>query len=493
MISAFSNALSLITQPSILLYIFIGAAVGYFVGMLPGLTGSVGMALLLPITYGLDPYAAFALLGGVMGSSAFGGSIPAILMNTPGQPMNAATAFDGYPMAKQGKAKEALGAAAFASLFGSLFGLVTLLLLIPVLKPIVLLLGPPEWFLLSVFGLTLIANISEGSLICGLLAGSFGLMLSFHGSNAVTGSVRYNFGTTYLMDGISFLPALMGLFAVAEMISLATESKTIAKEGILIGGSIKEGFLDVFRHFKTLLQSSIIGVFVGAVPGVGGTVANFIAYVRAKQISKHPETFGKGNVEGIIASEASNDAKDGGALMPLLALGIPGSTSTAILLGALTLHGIVPGAQMLNEKLDLTLLLVLTLVIANILTSTIGLACSTFMARLTTIPTKVLAPAVILLTLVGSYGTRKSIYDSFIVVIFGLLGYLMKKVDFPRIPIVLGLVLGPIAESSFHTSLQFTGYNYSVFFTRPICLLLFTAIVLSIGIPVFKSIRENRI
>ena len=211
MLGALSDALLIVAQVHILLFIFLGATVGYIVGMLPGLTGSVGMALLLPLTYGMSPYEAFALLGGVMGSSAFGGSIPAILMNTPGQPMNACTAFDGYPMAKQGKAKEALGAAAFSSLFGAIFGLVVLLLFIPILKPVVLLLGPPEWFLLAVFGLTLIAGISEGSMLSGLLAGALGLLLSFHGSNAVTGSVRYNFGTTYLMDGISFLPALMGL------------------------------------------------------------------------------------------------------------------------------------------------------------------------------------------------------------------------------------------------------------------------------------------
>lgn len=329
-------------------------------------------------------------------------------------------------------------------------------------------------------------------MLSGLLAGVFGLMLSFHGSNAVTGSIRYSFGTTYLMDGISFLPALMGLFAVAEMISLATESKTIAKGGILVGGSALDGLKDVFRHKKVLLHSSVIGVLVGAVPGVGGTVANFIAYVHAQQISKHPETFGKGNVEGIIASEASNDAKDGGALMPLLALGIPGSTSTAILLGALTLHGIVPGNAMLNENLDLTFVLIFTLVLANILTSTLGLACSAYMARLTTIPTKILAPVVIMITMVGAFGTRKTVYDIFILAIFGVLGYLMKKVNFPRIPIVLGLVLGPIAESSFHTSMQFSGYNASVFFTRPICILLEVAILAVLVSPALKKFARRK-
>lgn len=492
MLHAFVDAISIIATPGVFFYIILGAAVGYVVGMLPGLTGSVGMAILLPITYGLNPFAAFALLGGVMGSSAFGGSVPAILMNTPGQPMNAATAFDGYPLAKQGKAKQALGAAAFSSLFGAIFGLVVLVVMIPFLKPIVLLLGPPEWFLLAIFGLTLIASISEGSMLRGLLAGAFGLLLSFHGSNAVTGGTRYNFGTVYLLDGVSFLPVLMGLFAIAEMIYLATQEKTIAKGGVLVGGSIKEGFLSVFRHKKVFFQSSLIGVLVGAVPGVGGTVANFIAYVRAKQSSKDPDSFGKGNIEGVIASEASNDAKDGGALMPLLALGIPGSTSTAILLGALTMHGIVPGSAMLNENLNLTFVLVLTLVVANVFTSTIGLLASTQMAKLTAIPTKVLAPIVIIFTLVGSFGTRKEILDVMMAAGFGILGYLMKKVDFPRIPIVLGLVLGPIAESSFHTSLQFSNYNYSVFFTRPICILLILGIIASFTVPAIRQRKGKK-
>ena len=492
MATAFIDALSIIFTSNVFFYILIGAAVGYVVGMLPGLTGSVGMAILLPVTYGLDPFAAFALLGGVMGSSAFGGSVPAILMNTPGQPMNAATAFDGYPLAKQGRAKEALGAAAFSSLFGAIFGLIVLIILIPVLRPVVLLLGPPEWFLLALFGLTLIASISEGSMLKGLLAGALGLMLSFHGSNAVTGGVRYNFSTAYLLDGISFLPVLMGLFAISEMIFLATEAKTIAKGGILIGGSIKEGLFAIFRHKKTFFQSALIGSIVGAVPGVGGTVANFISYARAKQTSKHPETFGKGNIEGVIASEASNDAKDGGALMPLLALGIPGSTSTAILLGALTMHGIVPGRAMLNENLNLTFVLIITLVVANIFTSTIGLLASTQMAKITSIPTKFLAPIVIIFTLVGSFGTRREIFDVFMAAGFGVLGYLMKKTNFPRIPIVLGLVLGPIAESSFHTSMQFSDYNYAIFLTRPICILLIAGIIASFLFPLIKRKRVKR-
>ncbi|MGH0054589.1 MAG: tripartite tricarboxylate transporter permease, partial [Sphaerochaetaceae bacterium] len=420
-------------------------------------------------------------------SSAFGGSVPAILMNTPGQPMSACTAFDGYPMAKQGKAKEALGAAAFSSFFGALFGVIILVLCLPIIKPMVLLLGPPEWFFLALFGLTLIAGISERSMLTGLIAGIFGLMLSFHGANTVTGGIRYNFNTVYLLDGISFLPVLMGLFAIAEMIYLATEAHSISENEVEIKGSIKEGLFAIFRHKKVFFQSSIIGVIVGAVPGVGGTVANFIAYVRAKQISKHPETFGKGNIEGIIASEASNDAKDGGALMPLLALGIPGSTSTAILLGALTMHGIVPGAAMLNENLNLTFVLIFTLVIANIITSTIGLAASTQMAKITKVPTKILAPIVIIFTLVGSYGTQKEIMDVVMAAGFGVIGYVMKKTNFPRIPIVLGLVLGPIAESSFHTSMQFSNYNYSIFFTRPICIILMLAILASFIVPVIKS------
>ncbi len=492
MVDAFIAALGIIIDAKMILYLLLGTFTGYVVGFLPGLTGSVGMALLLPATYGIDPFFAFALLGGVMGSSAIGGSVPAILINTPGQPMNAATSFDGYPMAKQGRAREALGAAAMASLVGAVLGLILLVAFIPFAAPIVLALGPAEWFLLSVLGLTLIASVSEESMLNGLIAGVLGLMLSFHGSNSVTGGIRYGFGITYLWDGIKFLPALMGVFAIAEMISLATESSSVSERGDLSKGSVWTGIRAVFTNWKIAVQSSVIGVFIGAIPGVGGTVANFLAYSKARQSSKDPQSFGKGNVQGVIASEASNDAKDGGALMPLLALGIPGSTSTAVLLGALTLHGIIPGQAMLTEHLDLTFVLILARVMGGIIAASMGLFISTKMAKLTLLPTYILAPVVVLFIMIGAYGASLIVYDMFLTIGFGLLGYAMKKLDFPRIPLILGLILGPIAESSFHTAMQFSGYSVSIFITRPICVILLVLIVLSVVMPQWQAYKKRK-
>jgi len=490
LLKAASEGLIVILSWPIIMYVFIGTAFGYLFGLLPGLSGAIGMAVLLPITFGMKPEMAFALLGGVMGAAAFGGSIPAILINTPGAPVNAATCFDGFPLACQGRAREALGAAATASCLGALFGVVILIAVIPVMRQIVLALGPPEWFLLALLGLTIISSVSKGSLINGLIAGCFGLMLSFHGVNPVTGGHRYTFGTLYLWDGIQLVPVLIGIFAIAEMLNLSTKHHTISASGALTGGSIIEGIKAVLKHWSTFLRSSVIGLFIGAVPGVGGSVATFVSYSYAKQTSKDPDSFGKGNIEGVIASEAANDAKDGGALMPLLSLGIPGSAGTAVLLGALMIHGLTPGREMLTVRLTLTFTLIWTLIISNILTSTLGLLLARGLAKLTVIPTRVLAPVVFTLCIVGSYATRYNFNDTLVAVIFGLLGYVMLQLRFPRVPIILGLVLGPMAEQSFHLSLQISGYSYSIFFVRPISLLFIILIIISLILPYWRSKKK---
>lgn len=483
-----SNVLS---WPAII-YVLGGTLFGHIFGLLPGLSGAIGMALILPVTFGMEPAIAFAFLGGIMGAAPFGGSIPAILINTPGAPINAATCFDGFPLAVQGRAKEAIGAAATASCLGSIFGVIVLIFTIPIMRQIVLLLGPPEWFLLALLGLTIISSVSKGSMVNGLIAGCIGLMLSFFGVNPVTGGCRYTFGMLYLWDGIKIVPVLIGLFAIAEMINFSTRhNPTISVSGVLTGGSTMDGIKAVFRHYRTFLFSSVIGLFIGAVPGVGGTVATFTAYSYAKQTSKNPDSFGKGNIEGVIAAEAANDSKDAGALMPLLTLGIPGSVGTAILLGALLLHGLNPGKEMLTTNLPITFTLIWTLVISNILTSAIGIFFAGGLAKLTIIPTRILAPIIFVFCMVGSYSTRYNFNDSLLAVIFGILGYVMLKLHFPRVPIILGLVLGPLAEQSFHLSLQISG-TYSIFFVRPISLLLIILIIISIVLPYWYSISNRK-
>ena len=332
-------------------FLFAGVVVGLIFGVVPGIGGTTAIALLMPLTLGMDPRNAMMLMGGIMGAVSAGGSITSILINTPGGAPNAATCFDGYPMAQQGKAGAAIGAAAAASTLGGLFGIVLLVAVIPVLKEIVLLFGPPEFFMLALMGLAAVALSTGGQFLRGLIAGGIGLMLSFVGYSGVTGTVRFTGGSEYLWDGISLIPALTGLFAITEMIALSVAGGTISKDATATRVTgVMEGVWACFTHWKTLLQGSAIGTVIGAVPGLGGTVAAFLSYTAAMQISKSPETFGKGNIEGVIGPEAANNSKDGGSLIPTLAFGIPGSAEMAVFLGVLVLIGVEPGPLLLIQN-----------------------------------------------------------------------------------------------------------------------------------------------
>lgn len=491
MLSALFQGISNVFSWPTILFLFAGSILGQIFGVLPGLTGSVAMALLISFTFGMTPEQAMALLGGAMGAATFGGSITAILFNTPGTPNNTATCLDGYPLAQQGKAGVALGAGATASALGAIFGLVVLMAVIPVMRQIVLAFGPPEFFLLAIFGLTLIAAISEGSFLNGLIAGALGLLISTIGLSPVAIDKRFTFGTLYLWDGIKLIPALIGLFAIAEMINLLVNAKTISRSGTLVRGGIFEGIQSVFRNFFLFLRCSAIGTFIGAIPGVGGSVSNFVAYTHAVQTEKNGN-FGKGDVRGVIASEASNDAKDGGALIPALSLGIPGCPTSAMILGGLLIHGIFPGKDLMVNNLPLVFTLIVTLAISNIITSTVGLLLGNQLTKITTMPTTILAPIILVLTSVGAFAYQKSMGDVLVAIGFGLLGYIMIKVDFSRIPVVIALVLGPLAEPSFHTSLDISRGSYAIFFTRPFSLILIILIMLGIGFPFIQRYRKNK-
>jgi len=491
MLSALFQGISNVFSWPTILFLLAGSALGQIFGILPGLTGSVAMALLISFTFGMTPEQAMALLGGAMGAATFGGSITAILFNTPGTPNNTATCLDGYPLSQQGKAGLALGAGATASALGALVGLIVLMAIIPVMRQVVLAFGPPEFFLLAIFGLTLIAAISEGSFLNGLIAGAFGLLISTIGLSPVAIDKRFTFGTLYLWDGIKLIPALIGLFAIAEMINLLVNAKTISRSGTLIKGGVLEGVKSVFKNFFLFLRCSAIGTFIGAVPGVGGSVSNFVAYTHAVQTEKNGN-FGKGDVRGVIASESSNDAKDGGALIPALSLGIPGCPTAAMILGGLLIHGIFPGKDLMVDNLPLVFTLIVTLALSNIFTSTVGLLLGNQLIRITTMPTTVLAPIILVLTTVGAFAYQKSMGDVLVAIGFGLLGYLMIKIDFSRIPVVIALVLGPIAEPAFHTSLDISRGSYTIFFTRPFSLILIVLIILGIGFPFIQTHRKRK-
>ena len=334
----------------ILFKLFLGVIIGLIFGITPGLGGVVALAVLLSLTYRMTEISAFAFLIGAASAAAFGGSISAILLNVPGTSQNVATCLDGYPMTRKGEGARALAISATASALGGFIGGIVLLFMIPVARKVVMAFAPPEYFMLCFLGLTAIASVSGKSLVRGLISGSIGVLLSFIGYDPVTGILRFTFGNLYLYDGISVVTILIGLFAIPEMLGLMVEGKTIAKTSfskISLSKQIWAGIRDVFKHFNLFLRSSISGVLIGMMPGVGGATSNVIAYSQAVQTSKHPEKFGTGIPEGVIASEAANNATFGGALIPTVAFGIPGSEMCVVLLGAFMLHGLVPGPQLM--------------------------------------------------------------------------------------------------------------------------------------------------
>lgn len=491
---AFAIALETVTDPVNFMLIVLGVLLGMLMGILPGLGGTVTLALLIPLTFGMDPLVAFMLLTAALGGTNFGGSITSILINTPGSSPNAATLLDGYPMARQGRAGEAIGASAAASAFGALFGIIILTASVPVMIQIILLFGPPEVFWLGIWGLTVIAVVVKGGVISGLVAAGFGILFSIHGVNRMTATVRWDYGLTFMRDGMPLVPALIGLFAVAEMIKLVSQGGTIAEdEGqARVTGGQWTGIRSVYVHKWLFFRSAFIGAVIGVIPGVGGAAANYIAYFQAVQTSSDPEKYGTGDVRGVIAPEASNDAKDGTGFLPTLGLGIPGSASMAILLGAFVLHGIQPGPLLFRDHLDIVTTIILALLISNFLTSTIGVVTANQLIRVTRVDVRLLAPAVLAIAFFGTYALNNNIFQVFIAMVFGLLGFFMIKAEMSRIPMILGIVLGSIVERNFFRSLQVSRGDYSIFVRSEVAIFLILLVVASLFLPWIRAAIRNR-
>ncbi|MEW6671925.1 MAG: tripartite tricarboxylate transporter permease [Thermodesulfobacteriota bacterium] len=463
-----------------MLYASIGATVGYVFGFLPGLGASVAVSLIIPITYGMTPMYAMIMLAGVLGGISFGGSITSIVINTPGEGANAATCLDGYAMAQQGRAGEALGASAASGFLGHALGIIVLIAIIPAMQKLVLFFGPPEWFALGVGGLCLIAAVSGGSLLGGIISGAAGLLLSMHGVNPVVGSPRFTFGQMWLWDGVPLLCLIIGIMALAEMIVLFTEQESISKSGTVNMGGVWSGVRETLKRLPLVVLAGMQGVVIGAIPGVGGNVSSWIAYAQAKAMSKHPETFGKGNIEGVIGPESANDSVQAGALMPLLSLGIPGSPSTAVLLGGLIMHGLNPGQEMLQQNLDVVFALTTAHLFGSLVTVTIGLWAAKYFAYVTTISSRILVPMVSVLCLMGTYATRGRVSDIAMTIIFTVVGYAMIKCNIPRVPMILGLILGPLVERSYQVCMQLSDGSLSIFLTRPITVVFLSLIPVSL-------------
>ena len=470
-------------------FMLLGVVIGLTVGILPGVGGTFSLAVLIPFTFTMDPASAFALLLGAHAPSYTGGCITTILLNTPGDAPNAATLFDGFPMTKKGEAGRALGAALTASAIGGTLGGFYLIMLIPVMRPVVLSFAPPEFFMLAVLGITFIAAISGKSLLKGMIAGGIGLLLGMVGLDMSTSAERFTFGSLFLWDGIHLVPVTLGLFAVAEMMELAVKGGSITEKLAEsdIGGVLR-GIKDTFKHLWLVIRCSILGNIIGLIPGIGGDTACFIAYGHAKQTEKNGHLFGTGAVEGVIAPESANNAKEGGALVPTVAFGVPGSAGMAILLGAFYVQGIKPGPDMLANDLWLIFTLAYTVILANIVGAAICLSFANKMARLALLPGDYLIPLVLLLSAVGAYAPRDAMADIVILVIFGFIGYGMKKYDWPRPVVIIGLVLAKVAEKNLHLSLRL--YE-ETFFLRPITLVLIAITIVTIFFTIRGRKRES--
>ena len=489
------SGLSMLLEWPLPLWFAIGMINGMIFGLLPGLSGSVGIALMIPLTFGFNTGEAMALFVAALGGQTFSGSLTAILLNTPGTAPNAATTLDGYPLARQGRGGFAIGISAAASAMGSVIGLIVLVALLPFVREIILSFSFPEFTMLAVLGLAAIAAASTGSLAKGLISGGIGLLLSFVGFSPIAGELRYVFGVTQLWQGVDLIAALIGLFAISEVIRLLVRQETISAD---LGDvrfpkrDVWEGVFFVFRHPWLLIRSSILGTGVGAVPGVGGTVASFLAYFQAVHSSKDPENFGKGDPRGVLAPEAANDAKDAGSALPSLAFGLPGSSDWAIILGALVLHGVNPGPNLIREAPEVVWIALWVLFFASFADSIIGIFAAPYLVKVTKVPPAILAPIVATLALVGAYGLQRQFVDVVFTLLFGVLGYYMRRHHVPLVPLILGLLLGASVERAFFQSLQVFDQGLWIFVTRPISLTLVVLTVLVFILPIVTTRRRAR-
>ncbi|MGA1206832.1 MAG: tripartite tricarboxylate transporter permease [Litorivicinaceae bacterium] len=463
----------------------IGILISSTLVAMPGIGSKTAIALLLPFAFVLNKYEAIALIVSVWAVSNTANSITAILFSVPGGGGSQATIMDGYPMAKNGEAARALAAAFTSSAIGGVVGAIVLLAAIPVLRPLVLLLGPPEFFMLVMMGVVMVGALSGKAPLKGIAVGVFGLAISLIGIQEQSGEPRYTFEYIYLFDGIGLVPLTIGLFAIPELVALAARKGTISDVSLGdIGAGRLQGIKDAFTHWWLVVRSSIVGVWVGIIPGLGSSVADWFAYGHALQTCKGArETFGKGDVRGVIAVDAATNAKEGGALIPTLAFGIPGSSTLALIFAGLLIVGITPGREILTTQLDVTFSIIWLLIISSILTSLLCLAFVKQMAQATTLRPSILVPMVLAMAVLGSFAHSNRLEDVAVMIIFGLIGLVLRATGWPRPPLLLGLVLGPLAERFMWTSYQI--YEFG-FLLRPGVLIIFGLLVVSLAYPMIQ-------
>jgi TctA family transporter len=491
MLHSAAHALLIILDPTRMLYLFGGVCMGLSLGILPGIGGIAGTALLLPFTYNLDPPTAFALLLGLGATTTTADPIAAILFGAPGHAASAATTLDGYPMTRRGEAGRALGASYMAALIGGLFGALLMAVALPILRPIILFIGSPELLGVAVFGISMVAVLSGNAPLRGLTAACFGMMLSMIGTDPQSGTLRWTMDTLYLWDGLPLVPLTLGIFALPELCDLAIGRMAVVQEGMTL--DTKSGMLlgvqDCMKHWFLILRCSWLGAAMGAIPGIGASVIDWISYGHALRTEKGAsETFGTGDVRGVIAAESATNAREGGALVPTVAFGVPSSAGMAILLGAFLIHGLVPGPEMLTKHLDITYSMVWSIAIANILGSGLCFLFSGQLAKVATLRYTLFMPGVLSLIYIGAFEASRNWGDIFSLMFFGMLGWAMKHFKWPRPPLVLGFILGQVIERYMFISIQRYGISWMI---RPFVVVMFIMAGLSLLRPLLADIRTH--
>jgi len=479
-------------SPMTFLFVVLGTAWGLIAGALPGLSASMAVILMLPFTYGMSGIQSVIVLVAVYVGAMCGGSFSAILLKTPGTPSAVATTFDGYPMAMKGEAAKAIGISITGSAFGGIFSGLMMVSFASILATWALKFQSAEFFALSLLGLSCIASIGAKDPIKALVSALLGLMVSTVGLDAIAGAERFTFGQYYLMNGIDYIPVMIGAYALAEVYrNVLTNKQETAKKA----SSVKAEFIGIkhiIKNFKVYIKSSIIGTIVGIIPAAGGSIAALISYGEAVRSSKHPELFGEGSEEGIIASETANNAAVGGSLVPTLVLGIPGGNVAAILLAAFTMHGLIPGPMLLKTQPEMLYSILVGVIVSSLLLFVVGKFVSVQFSKITKLPYSFMATIIIVLGLVGSYSLKNNIYDVYVMFFFSFLGFFFEKYRYSTSSFILGIVLGPICENGLRKQLILSGGDWSTFLTRPISLIVIILSILSFSTPFIRSYLKKR-
>lgn len=485
-----AGLLNLLTVGNIV-FICLGMMIGIIFGALPGLTATMAVALFTPITFGMDSVTGILMLLGMYCGATYGGSITAILIKTPGTPASAATALDGYAMTQKGHAGKALQMALHASTIGGIVSALVLLLVAPQLAKLATAFGPPEFFALAFFGLTIISSVSSEHMVKGLIMGVLGMLISSVGLDPITGTARMTFGYPYLSGGFQLIPVLIGLFAIAELLR-KVECRDFKVSDVAEFSKEKLEKAEKRGCRATILKSSLIGTVIGAVPGTGAAIASFLSYSEARRVSRHPEEFGKGSLEGIAASEAGNNGVTGATLIPLLTLGIPGDAVTAILLGSLMIKGIIPGPTLFKQHSVMVYTIMIGLIFVNLAMYIEGRFLLKLFVKITKVPMNFMIPVIVLLCMTGAYAVNNTFFDVMVMLVFGIVGYIFSRYGFPVTPMLLAIILGPMAEEGMRQSMIMSNGSVMIFFQRPICLAFLVIAAGSVMWPFIKKLIGHK-